>query len=46
LSSLEGKFRVLIEDHLDKMLKEKRIYWKQRNTNRWMKFGDENSKLF
>jgi hypothetical protein len=28
------------------LLEAKRIYWKQRNTARWVKFGDENTKLF
>jgi hypothetical protein len=28
------------------LLEAKRIYWKQRNTSRWVVFGDENSSLF
>jgi hypothetical protein len=27
-------------------LESKRVYWKQRSTIRWVKFGDENTKLF
>jgi hypothetical protein len=36
----------LVKLHLQKLLDSKRIYWKQRSTVRWVKFGDENSKLF
>ena len=36
----------LVKDHLASLLEYKRIYWKQRNTVRWVKFGDENSSFF
>jgi hypothetical protein len=35
-----------VKQHHSKLLKAKRIYWKQRNTARWVVSGDENSSLF
>jgi hypothetical protein len=32
--------------HLANLLERKRIFWKQRNTIRWVKFGDENISFF
>lgn len=46
LSSLESAFRGLVKSHIAKLLEEKRIYWKQRNTVRWVKLGDENTSFF
>lgn len=46
LSLVESNFRKLVKAHLQKLLEAKRIYWKQRSTIRWVKFGDENTKLF
>ena len=43
LSSLESCFRKLIKGHIAKLLESKRSYWKQRNTVRWIKLGDENT---
>lgn len=39
-------FRRPVKQHLDKRLEAQRIYWKQRNTTRWVKFGDENTLVF
>lgn len=46
LSVIEANFRKIIKAHLQKLLEAKRIYWKQRSTVRWVKFGVENSSLF
>jgi hypothetical protein len=32
--------------HLLNLLEAKKVYWKQRSTIRWVKFNDENTKLF
>jgi hypothetical protein len=46
LSQVEHNFRNIVKNHLQKLLDAKRIYWKKRSTVRWVKFGDENTKLF
>lgn len=46
LSRLEAAFRSLVKDHLATLLDSKCVYWKQRNTIRWVKFGDENNHFF
>jgi hypothetical protein len=46
LSLMERNFRKQLQAHLLKLLESKRVYWKQRSTIRWVKFGDENTKLF
>ena len=46
LSRLETIFRVLVKNHLATVQESKRTYWRQRNTVRWVKFGDENSSFF
>ena len=46
ISNLEKAFQGLVRGHLASLLESKRIYWKQRNTVRWVKFGDENSSFF
>jgi hypothetical protein len=46
LSSIESSFRRLVKQYLAKLLEAKRLYWKQRNTARWVIFGDENTRLF
>jgi hypothetical protein len=46
LSLLERNFRQQLKIHLLNLLEAKRVYWKQRSTIRWVKFGDENTKLF
>jgi len=46
LSRLERAFRTLVKSHLASLLEAKRAYWKQRNTVRWVKFGDENTHFF
>jgi hypothetical protein len=39
LSDLESAFRRLVKNHLASLLESRRIYWKQRNTVRWVKLG-------
>lgn len=46
LSRLETSFKRLVTGHLNGLKEAKRIYWRQRNTCRWVKFGDENSHFF
>jgi len=46
LSNLEKAFKRLVKGHLASLLESKRIYWKQRNTVRWVKLGDENRSFF
>lgn len=46
LSRLEPAFRKLVISHHRNLQESKRIYWRQRNTPRWVKLGDENSHFF
>ena len=46
LSRLERAFRALVKSHLATLLEAKRVYWKQRNSVRWVKLGDENTHFF
>lgn len=39
-------FREIIKNQLTKLLKCQQIYWKQRFTNKLVKYGDENTKFF
>jgi hypothetical protein len=43
---LEEAFKKLVKSHLASLLESKRIYWRQRNTVRWLKLGDENTSFF
>jgi mannosylglycoprotein endo-beta-mannosidase len=42
----EWNFRQIINDHLQDLLHQQRIYWKQRGTIKWVKFGDECTNFF
>jgi hypothetical protein len=46
LSLIEKNFRKIVKTHLAKLLEFKRIYWKQRAIVRFVKFGEENTKVF
>jgi hypothetical protein len=46
LSVLERNFRKILKTHIIRLLSYKQQYWKKRCTERWIKFGDENSKFF
>jgi hypothetical protein len=46
LSLMEKNFRKQLRAHLLNLLESKQVYWKRRSTIRWVKFGDENTKLF
>jgi hypothetical protein len=46
LSKIEANFRKIVKSHQGKLLEAKRTYWKQRSTIRFVKFGDENTKVF
>lgn len=43
---VEADFRKILKVQLQRLLEAKGIYWKQRSTIRWLKFGVENSSLF
>jgi hypothetical protein len=43
---MEKNFREELRVHLLILMESKRVYWKQRSTIRWVKFGDENTTLF
>lgn len=46
LSRLESTLRTLVKKHIENLLEQKRIFWRQRSTFRWVKFGDENISFF
>jgi hypothetical protein len=46
LSLIEWNFRSLVKEKYASLLKQQKIYWKQRGTIRWVKFGDEGTKFF
>jgi hypothetical protein len=39
-------FRNIIKEHLLKLLRLQQIYWRQRYTEKLVKFGDDNTKFF
>jgi hypothetical protein len=42
----EANFRKILRKYILQLLKFKQEYWKKRYTDRWTKFGDENTKFF
>jgi hypothetical protein len=42
----EWNFRTIISQQLQDLLHQQKIYWKQRDTVKWVKFGDECTKFF
>ncbi|WVZ96479.1 hypothetical protein U9M48_042112, partial [Paspalum notatum var. saurae] len=46
LSLEEWNFRAILSEHLVQLLEQQRIYWKQRDTIKWVKLGDANTKIF
>jgi hypothetical protein len=46
LSMEEWNFKAILEDKLLDLLHQQKIYWKQRGTIKWVKFGDEGTKFF
>jgi hypothetical protein len=46
LSIIEWNFRQLLKEKLASLLRQQQIYWKQRGTVKWVKFGDEGTKFF
>jgi hypothetical protein len=42
----EHNFRKILRGHILKLLERKKIFWKQRYTVRWTKFGDESTSFF
>ena len=46
LADIEQNGRDMLKEHFLKLMSFQRIYWKQRATIKWVKFGDENSKFF
>jgi hypothetical protein len=43
---IERNFRKHLNVHLLNLLEAKKTYWHQRATIRWVRFDDENTKLF
>lgn len=46
LSLQEWNFREMVREQLSSFLSQQRIYWKQRGTIKWVKFGDECTEFF
>ena len=46
LSIEEWNFKSILEMKLLDLLHQQKIYWKQRDTIKWVKFGDEDTKFF
>jgi hypothetical protein len=46
LTISEWNFRSLVSDKYASLLNQQRIYWKQRGTIKWVKLGDEWTKIF
>ena len=46
LTIVEWSFKHILEDKLLSLLRQQRIYWKQRGTIKWVKLADEDSKFF
>lgn len=46
LSIQEWNFREILHHKLSSLLHQQQIYWRQRGTIKWVKLGDESSKLF
>jgi hypothetical protein len=46
LSLIESRFKSLLIDHISYLLNKQRIYWKQRGNIKWVKLGDQDSKIF
>jgi hypothetical protein len=46
LSVQEWNFRDILNLKLSGLLHQQQVYWRQRGAIKWVKLGDENSKLF
>ena len=46
LTLQEWNFRSILQEHLQTLLHEQKIYWQQRGTIKWVKFGDECTEFF
>jgi hypothetical protein len=46
LTTEEAHLRSILTIHLITLLKNQRIYWRQRGKVKWVKFGDENTRFF
>lgn len=46
LSIQEWNFKNILYEKLTALLEQQRIYWKQRGTIKWVRFGDEGTKFF
>jgi hypothetical protein len=46
LTVLEFNFRTVLREKYVSLLHQQQVYWKQRGTIKWVKFGDEGSKFF
>lgn len=46
LGDFEWNCRLILKEHLLNLLKNQKIYWKQRGKIKGVRFGDENTKFF
>ena len=46
LTLQEWNFRSILQEHLQTLLHEQKIYWQQRGTIKWVKFGNECTEFF
>jgi hypothetical protein len=46
LSVVEWSFRSILKDKYSSLLSQQQVYWKQRGTVKWVRFGDEDTKFF
>lgn len=46
LSLEEWNFRQISKEKLISLLKQQKLYWRQRGTIKWVKFGDASTKFF
>jgi hypothetical protein len=44
LTVLEYNFRKVLKEKYDSLLHQQQVYWRQRGTIKWVKFGDEGTK--
>jgi hypothetical protein len=46
LSLEEWNFREILKEHLTLLLRQQKIYWRQRGSIKWVKMGDAGTKFF
>jgi hypothetical protein len=46
LSVVEWKFRIMLQEKYNSLTQQQMIYWKQKGTIKWVKLGNEGTKIF